>query len=166
MNKKEINKFKKNGFCIVNIGYKNNLKNLRKKWIKMFNNIASEMYGINIKNDKDLIKLEKSKYRKVFVAVFDLIHLDPEVFKLSSIKKIIDCAKKLGVKFPHHGTRPLTRVDFPNDKKYSLFGCHQDFPYNKHSINSIVVWIPLQDTGIKEGSLEVSPGSHEKKKSI
>tara|TARA_B100001173_G_scaffold297666_1_gene294468 strand:- start:84 stop:803 length:720 start_codon:yes stop_codon:yes gene_type:complete len=164
LNKKEINEFHNRGFCIVDIGCKNHLINLRKKWIKMFNNISSEMYGINIKNDNDLLKLEKSKYRKVFVAVFDLIHLDPEVFLISSVKKIFNYAKQLGVRFPHHGTRPLTRVDFPKDKKYSYFDCHQDFPYNKHSLNSVVIWIPLQDTGVKEGCLEVSPRTHQKKK--
>ena len=164
ISKKKIKEFNNKGYCIVKIGYKNQLANLRRKLLKMINNIASEMHGINIRNDKDLIKLEKSKYRKVFVAVFDLLHLDPEVYRLSSIEKIIQLEKKLSIKYPHHGTRPLVRVDFPNYKKYSYFKTHQDFPYNNHSINSVTVWIPLQNTGVKEGSLEVSPGTHKEKK--
>jgi len=164
LNKKKKIEFDRNGFCIVKIGNKEFLNRLRKKWINMFNIISYNLHGFKVKNDKDLIKLEKSKFRKVFVAVFDLIHLDPDVYKLSSIKKILDCAKQLGIKYPHHGTRPLTRVDFPNDKKYSYFDSHQDFPYNKHSLNSIVVWIPLQNSGLKEGCLEVAPKTHKLRK--
>jgi hypothetical protein len=43
-----------------------------------------------IKDDYDLIRLEKSKFRKSFVAVFDLIHMDPEIYKLASDKKMLD----------------------------------------------------------------------------
>ena len=158
---KELNKF---GYCIVNIGHKIFLEKLRKKWITLFNNISSQMHGVKVKNDQDLIKLEKSKFKKAFVAVFDLIHMDPEIYKLASDKKMLNIYKKLGVKYPHYGTRPITRVDLPKDKKHSFFDVHQDFPYNKHSKNSLVVWIPLMDTGQKEGCLEVCPKSHTEKK--
>ena len=158
---KELNEL---GYCKVKIGHKNFLKKLRKKWIKLFNNISFQLYGIKIKNDQDLIRLEKSKYRKSFVAVFDLIHMDPEIYKLASDKKMLDIYKKLGIKHPHYGTRPITRVDIPKDKKHSFFDFHQDFPYNKHSKNSLVIWIPLMDTGAQEGCLEVCPKSHAEKK--
>jgi phytanoyl-CoA hydroxylase len=42
-----------------------------------------------------------------------------------------------------------------------MFSPHQDYPYNRGSDNSIVVWIPLQDTDIKNGCLKYSPHSHE-----
>jgi len=158
---KELNEL---GYCKVNIGHKNFLKKLRKKWITLFNNISSQLHGVKIKDDYDLIRLEKSKFRKSFVAVFDLIHMDPEIYKLASDKKMLDIYKKLGVKHPHYGTRPITRVDIPKDKKHSFFDVHQDFPYNKHSKNSLVVWIPLMDTGVQEGCLEVCPKSHVEKK--
>jgi len=158
--KKQLNEF---GYCKVNIGNKLFLKKLRKKWITVFNNISSNVYGIKIKNDQDLIKLEKSKFRKAFVAVFDLIHMDPEIYRLASDEKMLNIFKELGIKYPHYGTRPLTRVDLPRDKKHSFFDVHQDFPYNKHSKNSLVVWIPLMDTGPKEGCLEVCSKSHRDK---
>ena len=159
--KEELNNL---GFSKIEIGNKKFLTNLRKKWLKMFHNISIEKSGLAIKSDKDLIKLEKSKYRKSFVAVFDLIHLDPEIYKLASQKKLISIYKKLGIKYPHYGTRPITRVDMPNDLKYSFFDAHQDYPYNKHSKNSLVIWIPFANTGHKEGCLEVSPKSHLTKK--
>ena len=158
---KELNEL---GFCKVKIGYKPFLTGLRKKWLYMFNNISQEVHGKKIMNDKDLINLEKSKYRKAFVAVFDLIHLDPEIYSLASQKKLIQMYKKLGVKYPHYGTRPITRVDLPQDVKHSFFDAHQDFPYNNHSKNSMVVWIPFMNTSYKEGCLEVSPKSHILKK--
>ena len=162
--KNKLNELKEFGFCKIKIGYKPFLSKLRKKWLKMFNNISHEIYGKKITSDKDLIALEKSKFRKAFVAVFDLIHLDPEVYSLASQKKLLQIYKKLGIKHPHYGTRPLTRVDLPKDLKHSFFDAHQDFPYNRHSNNSIVVWIPFMNTSHKEGCLEVSPKSHVKKK--
>ena len=82
--KNKLNELKEFGFCKIKIGYKPFLSKLRKKWLKMFNNISHEIYGKKITSDKDLIALEKSKFRKAFVAVFDLIHLDPEVYSLAS----------------------------------------------------------------------------------
>ena len=162
--KNKLNELNEFGFCKIKIGYKPFLSKLRKKWLKMFNNISHEIYGKKITNDKDLIALEKSKFRKAFVAVFDLIHLDPEIYNLASQKKLIQIYKNLGIKHPHYGTRPLTRVDLPQDLKHSFFDAHQDFPYNRHSTNSIVVWIPFMNTNHKEGCLEVSPKSHIEKK--
>ena len=52
----------------------------------------------------------------------------------------------------------------PNDLKYSKFKAHQDFPYNYHSKNSVVIWIPLQSTDKELGCLRVSEKSHFKKK--
>ena len=96
--------------------------------------------------------------------VVNLLHLDPLIYELSSSKKILNIVKKFEVNSPHHGTRPYIRVDFPNDKKHSFFELHQDFPINNHSLNSLVVWIPLQNTGIKEGCLRVSKKSHKGRK--
>ena len=72
--------------------------------------------------------------------------------------------KTFGLKFPHHGTRPLTRVDFPKDQNTHSLMFIKTFPYNKHSKNSIVVWIPLQNSSDKNGCLQVCPGTHIKKR--
>ena len=45
------------------------------------------------------------------------------------------------------------------DQKFD-FPSHQDFCFNFGSKNSITIWIPFQDTGIKEGALKVITGSH------
>ena len=37
---------------------------------------------------------EKSKFKKAFVAVFDLIHMDPEIYKLASDKKMLNIYKQ------------------------------------------------------------------------
>ncbi len=161
---KILKNYNNNGFAIINIGHQNKLSKLRKNWISKFDKIFSELKSIRIKNDQDLIREEKGKERNLLVAVLDLLHLDPLIYELSSSKKILNIVKKFQINSPHHGTRPYIRADFPNDKKYSFFDLHQDFPYNNHSLNSLVVWIPLQNTGIKEGCLRVSKKSHKRRK--
>jgi phytanoyl-CoA hydroxylase len=160
---KLLKKFKKDGFVIVELGHKNKLNQLRKKFILNFDRIFNTLKQKRIKNDKDLIVEEKRKNRNLFVSVYNLLHLDPTIYQISSSRKILDIVKQLNIKVPHHGTRPYVRVDFPNDKKHS-FDIHQDFPYNNHSLNSLVVWIPLQNTGIEEGCLRVSKYSHARMK--
>lgn len=159
-----LKKYEKDGFALIDIGNKNQLIKLRKKWISNFDQIYNTLKSKRIKSDKDLIREEKLQDRDLFVSVFNLLHLDPLVYELSSSKKILNIVKQLGIKSPQHGTRPYIRADFPADKKYSFFDVHQDFPYNNHSLNSLVVWIPLQDTGVNEGCLRVSKSSHVKKK--
>jgi len=41
-----------------------------------------------------------------------------------------------------------------NDLKHD-FPAHQDFVYNHGSLNSVTVWIPLQDVSIEMGALEI-----------
>lgn len=150
---------KKNGFTIVDIK-KNDLKRLRKNWISIFNKISEIKLKKKIINDKDIIKLYNSSNRDIWVSVYNLLHLDILLYKIASSKQIINLCKKSGIKKPHFGTRPYVRVDMPNDLKFSKFRAHQDFPYNNHSENSVVIWIPLQDTDLKLGCLQVSDKSH------
>ena len=100
INKLDKKKFLEKGFCVIKIGNKRKLKKLDKSWINLINNISHETYGLKIKNDKDLIKLEKIKKRDVFVAVFDLLHLDPDVFELASSQKILKKNENFWIKIP------------------------------------------------------------------
>ena len=60
LNKKEINEFKNRGFCIVDIGCKNHLINLRKNFIVMNENRKDKKIPINTKKLNSIFSLNKS----------------------------------------------------------------------------------------------------------
>lgn len=57
------------------------------------------------------------------------------------------------------GAKLVVRADMPDDEKWS-FPPHQDYPFNRGSLNSITIWIPFQDTPDNIGPLNVVPASH------
>ena len=52
------------------------------------------------------------------------------------------------IKNPIFGTKPYVRVDMPNDPRY-MFKAHQDYPYNRNSKNSIVIFIHIIGSGYR-----------------
>ena len=94
---KLLKKFKKDGFVIVVLGHKNKLNQLRKKFILNFDRIYNTLNQKRIKNDKNLIVEEKSKNRNLFVSVYNLLHLDPTIYQISSSRKILDIVKQLNI---------------------------------------------------------------------
>ena len=51
------------------------------------------------------------------------------------------------------------RADHPGESKYS-YPWHNDLSYNGGSLNSYIIWIPLDDVNVDNGSLHVIPSSH------
>jgi len=154
----KIKNYKQKGYFICNINRKK-ITNLRKTFVKTFNLISTLILKKKIKNDEDIVNLYKSRNRKIWTGVYDSIKFHPDLFYLSGLKEFKKIAKIAGIKNPCHGQRPLVRVDMPNDKKFS-FKSHQDYPFNMGSINSVTVWMPLQDTNIKMGTLKIAERSH------
>ena len=154
--------YKKFGFYKYQIN-QNNLKIIRKEFIKTFNQLSLIKTKKNIRNDSDIIRLYKSKNRKVWTSVYDLLKFNINLYNFSGSDFIYEIAKNTGIKYPYFSTKPYVRVDMPNDGKHS-FKAHQDYPFNLGSLNSIVIWIPLQQTKIKNGCLKIVPGSHSEKK--
>lgn len=159
MQQKLLNFYNQNGYLISNLKNKKILKKLRKRFISIFNETSKINLKKEIKNDQDIIKLYRSKNRKFWTGVYDIIKLDPLVYELSSQKEFVDIAKKLGLKNPSFGTRPQVRIDMPNDPKFS-FKSHQDYQFNLGSKNSITIWIPLQTVTKNNGALQISKRSH------
>lgn len=155
--------FKKNGFFVIKLKNKIGLSELRKRFLSNFNTLSKLLTGKQIMSDKDLIKLYHSKHRHIWTAVYDILKFENLLFKLAGNKEIIKLAKKADIKNPIFGTKPYVRVDMPNDPKY-MFNAHQDYPYNKNSKNSIVIFIPLQKCFKKNGCLSIVKGSHKAKK--
>lgn len=161
-NAEKIKNYREKGYFICNVN-KKKIINLRKKFIKTFDLISSLILKKKIKNDKDIIKLYKSKNRKLWVGAYDSIKFHPDLFYFSGLKEFKKITQIAGIKNPCHGQRPLVRVDMPKDKKFA-FKSHQDYPFNMGSVNSVTIWMPLQDTNIKMGTLKIAEKSHLPKK--
>ena len=158
---KQYNELIQNGYTKVRLN-KKPLIELRKDFTNTFSQLSKKISNKKIANDKDIIQLYKSKHRKVWTSVYDLLKFNKRLYALSSSNDIDKITKIGKIKYPYFSTKPYVRVDMPNDPNYR-FHTHQDYPFNKGSLNSLVIWIPLQSTDISEGCLMVAPKSHKKK---
>jgi len=161
-----INKFKnfykKNGYFIYKID-KKLIHKVRKEFIKVFSILSTNHNRAKIFNDRDIIKLYKSKRRDLWVASYDILKLHPSLYAICNSKNFQDILKITDIKKPCFIAKPVVRVDMPFDKNFS-FKSHQDHPYSLGSSNSITIWTPLQNTDVKTGALKIVEKSHINKK--
>ena len=151
---------KKKGYCIVPINPCVSLLNDMRTHVFKINNCISKKKGLgNVKNEKDLIRFRLENQPLQYTGgkhlwnASTLLSIGGHTYFEYLLKNICNFEE------PIHDTKPLIRVDMPIEEQ-SLFKPHQDYTYNIGSKNAVTFWIPLQDTGYKEGSLLVSPGSH------
>ena len=150
-------KYIENGFFIFNTKLENNLRNIRTKFTKIFDNSA-RMNGLDpIKNDKDIAKFSKTNH-ELWVSSYDQLRFLPEVSAISNEQIILKNIKKYGIKFPVVDEIVL-RGDMPYDDQWRR-ETHQDSAYFQGSMNSLIVWIPFQDIDSKIGPLDIVKGSH------
>lgn len=150
-------KYIENGFFTFNTGLENNLRNIRTKFTKIFDNSA-RMNGLNpIKNDKDVTDFSKTNH-ELWVSSYDQLRFLPEVLAISNEQTILKNVKKCGIKFPVVDEIVL-RGDMPYDDQWRS-EAHQDSHYFQGSMNSVIIWLPFQDIDSKIGPLEVVSGSH------
>jgi len=147
------------GYQIINIGKKNKLTNLRKTFIKIFS-LASKLNGYKeVKSEKDIINLYK-KRKKIWIAVYNQIRLLPEINGIIDTKFTKLVSKAANIKRPAFTSKPVVRVCMPNNLGTHRAEPHIDYPSHRGSKNAITVWLPLQDTNKKNGSLKIIPKSH------
>lgn len=156
------NFYKKNGYFIYKID-KKLIHKVRKEFIKVFSTLSTNHNRAKIFNDRDIIKLYKSKRRDLWVASYDILKLHPSLYAICNSKSFQDILKITDIKKPCFIARPAVRVDMPCDKNFS-FKSHQDHPYSLGSSNSITIWTPLQNTDVKTGTLKIVEKSHINKK--
>lgn len=83
--------------------------------------------------------------------------------RLALDERIVTTLKELGLEFPSISTRPVMYFNsqrLATKEVYWRLSLHQDWRSIQGSLDSIVVWVPLVNTDIKLGALEVIPGSH------
>ena len=151
--------YEENGYFVYKTNYADRFAIIRKKFIRIFNEIAIRHNLDTINKDADIIGLYRSKNRELWVAAYDQLRFSPEVVELVNDSVLLDIAKQCGIKFPSLTNRAVIRADMPSDVDHD-FELHQDFPYNQGSFNSITIWIPFQDTDAKLGAVQVIPKSH------
>ncbi len=150
-------KYIENGALVFSTGLENNLRNIRAKFTKIFDNSA-RMNGLDpIKNDKDVAKFSKTNH-ELWVSSYDQLRFLPEVLAISNEQTILKNVKKCGIKFPVVDEIVL-RGDIPYDDQWRR-EIHQDSHYFQGSMNSVIIWLPFQDIDSKIGPLEVVNGSH------
>jgi ectoine hydroxylase-related dioxygenase (phytanoyl-CoA dioxygenase family) len=146
------------GYQVFDTDLQDTLKTIQRKCIQIFNESALKHGLGQINDDSDIIRLDKDNH-DVWVAAYDQIRYLPEIMGLANHPTIIEKVKSCGVKFPVFCGRSVFRTDMPNDKEHD-FPPHQDYVYNHGSLNSITIWIPLQDVTVEMGALGVIPKSH------
>ena len=104
----------------------------------------------------DIYARDKSQW----IVNYDIVRYFPDVFQLSFHDEVLRCVKSSRLKKPVFSASKIPlRCDMPFDAPHD-FPWHQDYPYNLGSENSVTVWIPLQDTTIEMGALEVLDGPY------
>ncbi len=149
----------KDGYLLVDVPMQGAMKKLRNRFLEAFNIMAEYNQLPQLKDDADVVKLYKGEHRDLWVAVYDQMRFFPLTMGVCNEPSILEFIKLTGIEFPSQCLAPFIRSDMPFDTSYD-FKDHQDYNYNLGSMNSVTVWLPLQDTDSAVGPLEVIPGSH------
>jgi len=158
-------KFDQDGYCVFNFD-KKLILNTKKKILHFISSTLNEKYNIKKVTEKKIINFYNTKYKTDIISALDHAGFFPELYSFANQKKIIKTVNKAGLKFPVVGFNNIGGrgglpflYSFPNEKK-RYYKAHQDFFYLPYSMNSITLWVPLQNTTKKNGALKVIPKSH------
>jgi phytanoyl-CoA hydroxylase len=136
------------GYFIAETGYAPLIKRIRKEFIELF----------GCKSDEEVIALYKND-RPRWVKTYDQLRCLPEIYGLAGSESLEGLATDAGLQKPAIGAKLVVRCDMPNDDAWS-FPPHQDYPFNRGSLNSVTIWIPFQTCDENNGALRVIPKSH------
>ena len=134
------------------------IEDLRREAYEVFSCLSVASGGPEIKDDFGIINFRTTNQPKQFQAVKQLWN-SPALFAIGGNPIFKQILKEIGLMQPILELQPLLRCDIPI-KEQSIFEQHQDYPYNIGSLNSVTIWIPLQDVDIESGALLVAPGTH------
>lgn len=116
-------------------------------------------FGVEDNDPRQLLDIY-AENKDQWIVNYDIVRYFPDVFRLSFHDEVLRCIKNAGLKKPVFSASKIPlRCDMPFDGPHD-FPWHQDYPYNLGSENSVTVWIPLQDTTIEMGALEILDGPY------
>jgi len=141
--------------------------------------LGDEFKSLVLRHQKDVLRLMTSyAYKKTnlssidalkqtyindkpsWIEGYDIARYLPNTYNLAFHPKLLESVRLAGVQSPVFSAPKIPlRCDMPFDEKYD-FKWHQDYVFNWGSSNSVTCWIPLQDTSIEMGALEVATGDY------
>jgi hypothetical protein len=146
------------GYFVADTDLGPTLAELRRKFISIFDTLARAHGQGPVTDDGGVERLYRTA-KPVWVGAYDQLRFLPEIMASVAAPAFLDLAKRAGISFPTVSSKPVVRADMPGDDDWR-FPPHQDYPYNKGSLNAITLWLPLQDTPEEAGALRVVPQSH------
>lgn len=108
-------------------------------------------------NDPDWVKLA-TENPELVTKVYDDMRDDEVFIKLGLLPKITDLVSTL-IPSPKLYKKVPFRIDVPFESKELAFW-HQDDFYVRGNDEELTVWIPLYDTKVQQGCLQVMPRTH------
>jgi phytanoyl-CoA hydroxylase len=151
------------GYIILkNFFSKEYIEKLRKKAEGIFQ-IQFHRFGYSDSFKNNMISLF-NEHNDVFINCGKIIQAGLlELYKLPLEEKLVKKIKELGVDHPNMCNRPVIFFNHPRlakSKTYYKTPLHQDWSSMESSMNSLVVWVPLVDVDINNGTLIIYPESH------
>jgi phytanoyl-CoA hydroxylase len=146
------------GYFIANAQLDWRLTFARHEFMMLFNRVSEANGTGKIADDVDIIRLYR-EHKPVWVKAYDQLRYLPIVQRLAVSDALLKLCHEAGLKYPVLGAKIVVRADMPNDDEWN-FPPHQDYPFNRGSLNSVTVWVPFQDCGIEDGTLQVINQSH------
>ena len=148
------------GYSVAHTALEDRLRALRRKFLAIFDMAATANGLASISDDSGVRALYESERRDLWVGVYDQLPFLPEVMGLANSQEILAIAQRYGIRQPAlAGMGTAVLANMPFDEPF-MYVPHQDITYNSGSLNSITVWVPLQDVLDDIGPLEVVPQSH------
>lgn len=165
----QISKYQHDGYCILDNVITSSqaeeiievAERLAEKLIKQVLNLPAELLEpeevSRYSNFLKLVRFSRPDAGRVFDALIKIPLVNQIVFseKLQYIAERI-LQTDLALSSP---SQMNLRADHPDEGKF-LYPWHNDYSYNGSSSNSLVFWIPLQETDLVNGALHIIPGSH------
>lgn len=158
--KKEL---EENGFIVLrNFFNSDYIENVRMKAESIFQ-IQFDRFEYKGKFQDNMIRLF-NEHESVFINCGKIIQTGLiELYQLAINDSLLNSLKDLGLAFPNLCTRPVLFFNHPKlakEEHYYKTPPHQDWQSMQSSSDSLVVWVPLVDVNVDNGTLLIWPKTH------
>lgn len=158
--KKEL---EENGFIVLrNFFTSDYIDNVRMKAENIFQ-IQFDRFEYKGKFQDNMIRLF-NEHESVFINCGKIIQTGLiELYQLAINDSLLNSLKDLGLALPNLCTRPVLFFNHPKlakEEHYYKTPPHQDWQSMQSSSDSLVVWVPLVDVNVDNGTLLIWPKTH------
>lgn len=156
-----VETYAEDGFELFSLGISQEIVEIRKKILSLFDLIAVARGVGRVRNDEEMMELYSGPNKNLWRAVYDHLPDIPQISSLANHTAILKVATACGIREPASTNgKPVILINVPGERGRE-FPDHQDFPFDPGgSENSLAIWIPLQDITMDIGPVELIAGSH------